>query len=244
MKEKRTTLGELSYNGTQVVRQGESTIPAFEKTCFKCGTKFFYISEAIKHDRDGDYVVCPSCGAFIAHQERPKTADFILPKCTSDVKCEDRSPKHSDSFTSLEEAAMRYAIPAYMKDVDENYLYEYPRDPIKEEAFIAGAQWQKEQDQPITGNSLEQEWLRFVDKKKKENRGELPALGDYGWLMIARHFANWQKEQMLEDAVDADVNTYEDLAGGKSWAEFVVKVPTNNIGDKVKIIIVNEEEEK
>ena len=42
---------------------------------------------------------------------------------------------------SLVEAAMRYAIPTYMKNVDENYLQEYPRDPIKEEAFIAGAKW-------------------------------------------------------------------------------------------------------
>ena len=67
------------------------------------------------------------------------------------------------------------------------------------DGFIAGAEWQKEQDQPITGNSLEQEWLRYVDKKKKENRGELPFLGEYGWLQIARHFAEWQKEQMMKD---------------------------------------------
>lgn len=73
------------------------------------------------------------------------------------------------------------------------------------EGFIAGAEWQKEQDQPITGNSLEQEWLRYVDKKKKECRGELPALGEYGWLQIARHFANWQKQQMVRDcSVQAD----------------------------------------
>lgn len=46
---------------------------------------------------------------------------------------------------SLEEAAMRYAIPAYMKDVDDNYLHEYPRDPIAEKAFIAGAEWMAQQ---------------------------------------------------------------------------------------------------
>lgn len=51
----------------------------------------------------------------------------------------------------------------------------------------------------------------------------------------------WQKEQMMKEAVEADVNTYEDLAAGKSWAEFVVKMPTNNLGDKVRIIIVKEE---
>lgn len=46
---------------------------------------------------------------------------------------------------SLEEAARRYAIPAYMKDVDENYLDEYPYDPVAEKAFKAGAEWQKSQ---------------------------------------------------------------------------------------------------
>ena len=46
---------------------------------------------------------------------------------------------------SLEEAARRYAIPTYMKDVDENFLDEYPYDPVAEKAFIAGAEWHKSQ---------------------------------------------------------------------------------------------------
>lgn len=61
-------------------------------------------------------------------------------------------------------------------------------------------------------------------------------------LDLARHIAQWQKEQMLKEAVEADVNIYEDLAAGKSWAEFVVEMPTNNLGDQVRIIIVKEEE--
>lgn len=52
--------------------------------------------------------------------------------------------------------------------------------------------------------------------------------------------AEWQKAQMMKEAVEGDVNTYEDLAAGKSWAEFVVKMPTNKLGDKVRIIIVKE----
>lgn len=52
--------------------------------------------------------------------------------------------------------------------------------------------------------------------------------------------AKWDREQMLKNAVEADVNTYRDLVAGKSWAEFVVEMPTNNLGDKVKIIIVKE----
>lgn len=97
----------------------------------------------------------------------------------------------------LEEAAEDYTdSKSWAK---ENYLTPYIR-----ESFIAGAEWQKEQDQPITGNSLEQEWLRYMDKYKKENRGELPLLGEYGWLMIAGHFAEWQKSQMLKDAVEGE----------------------------------------
>lgn len=64
-------------------------------------------------------------------------------------------------------------------------------------------------------------------------RGQLMA------LVIAG--AEWQKTQMMKDAVEADVNTYEDLVARQSWAEFVVKMPTNKLGDKVRIIIVKED---
>lgn len=53
--------------------------------------------------------------------------------------------------------------------------------------------------------------------------------------------AEWDREQMLKNAVEADVNAYRDLAAGKSWAEFIVEMPTNNLGDKVRIIIVKED---
>ena len=50
----------------------EENVGVYEKTCWKCGTKFLYVSEAIKHDRDGDYVVCPTCDALVVHLEIPK----------------------------------------------------------------------------------------------------------------------------------------------------------------------------
>lgn len=46
----------------------------------------------------------------------------------------------------LAAAARRYAIPTYMKDVDENFLDEYPYDPVAEKAFVAGAEWQRLKD--------------------------------------------------------------------------------------------------
>ena len=50
--------------------------------------------------------------------------------------------------------------------------------------------------------------------------------------------AKWQKEKMMKNAVEADVNTYKELSVGKNWAEFVVEMPTNNLGDKVRLIVL------
>lgn len=54
--------------------------------------------------------------------------------------------------------------------------------------------------------------------------------------------AEWTREQMLKEAVVADVNVYRDLAEGESWAEFVVRMPTENLGDKVHMVIIKEGE--
>lgn len=62
--------------------------------------------------------------------------------------------------------------------------------------------------------------------------------------MIARHFCEFgkkdMKEQMLQEAVEGYVNYYED-SGGILMAEAQVGCPYHN-GDKVRIIIVKEEE--
>ncbi len=121
-----------------------------------------------------------------------------------------------------------------LEEAAEN-IYKTPFG-TRAEDFQAGAEWQKEQDQPITGNSLEQEWLRYVEKKKKECRGELPSLGEYGWLRIARHFANWQKKQMLKNAMEVDV---DDL-NGEIYNNCIEKGMTGK--DKVKIIILKDGE--
>lgn len=57
----------------------------------------------------------------------------------------------------------------------------------------------------------------------------------------ARHFAGWQKEQMIKDAVDGEV-TY-----GKSLSipslGYVLDKNGLDFGDKVKLIIIKQEEE-
>ena len=167
MEEKKTTLERETYNGTQVVRAGESTVPAFEKTCWKCGTKFLYISDAIKHDKDGDYVICPSCGAFISHQENPKTADFISPKCTSDAKGEDRSQKHSDSITTLEEAAEINAT-KYQGEICGSVQQQMAAKYDFFQGFIAGVKWKEQQDDKETADLLAIARLQGMEQQKKE----------------------------------------------------------------------------
>ena len=51
----------------KIIKEGEVKPKETKKTCSKCKTKFSFINKDIKPDwRDGDYVNCPKCGAFIA----------------------------------------------------------------------------------------------------------------------------------------------------------------------------------
>ena len=51
----------------KIIKEGEIKPKETKKTCLTCKTKFSFTSEDVKPDfRDGDYVNCPKCGAFIA----------------------------------------------------------------------------------------------------------------------------------------------------------------------------------
>lgn len=59
----------------KVIKEGQlpETQPKKE-TCYNCKTKFEYVKSDVQSDwRDGDYVICPSCGKFIS-------AKSFLPK--------------------------------------------------------------------------------------------------------------------------------------------------------------------
>lgn len=63
-------------------------------------------------------------------------------------------------------------------------------------------------------------------------------------VKIARHIANWQKEQMMKNAVDGKVIARFPLASEPLYidAEIFVKYAKNlNEGDYVKVIIVKED---
>lgn len=51
----------------KIIKEGKIKIKETKKTCSNCKTKFSFTNEDIKPDtRDGDYVNCPKCKAFIA----------------------------------------------------------------------------------------------------------------------------------------------------------------------------------
>jgi len=74
--------------------------------------------------------------------------------------------------------------------------------------------------------------------KKWFNEDETPRITILGFVHIARHFADWQKQQMMKEAVVTDV-----LGHCSGWLHFGY-VPECDYdfkqGDKVKLIIVKE----
>lgn len=84
--------------------------------------------------------------------------------------------------------------------------------------FIAGAEWQKEQDTRDMVMSDNRHFNKVYELGKKD-----------------------MKEQMLKEAVEGYVNYYED-SGGILMAEAQVGCPYHN-GDKVHIVVLKAEEE-
>ena len=52
--------------------------------------------------------------------------------------------------------------------------------------------------------------------------------------------AEWQKEQMKKEALDAEVYKYVDTYK-QNWTSFLVDVPAENFGHSAKIIVINED---
>jgi len=60
----------------RIIRIGNTEEKEIPKTCGDCYTDFTYTLSDVKPDwRDGDYVVCPICGKFLAHGDPPKNVD-------------------------------------------------------------------------------------------------------------------------------------------------------------------------
>ena len=111
-------------------------------------------------------------------------------------------------------------VPADLEEAAEKFARLYDQgtcDGIAQDCFIAGAEWQKQHD------------------------AELIEIAYNDGITIGM---TKQKEQIINGAVEADVNIYRDLAEGESWAEFVVANPPKNLGDKVRIIVCKKEDKK
>lgn len=112
----------------------------------------------------------------------------------------------------LEEAARLYAIPHYMKDIDVNYIDEYPYDSGLETAFIAGAKWQKKRDDLETADLLAIAHLQGMEQ---------------------------QKAKMMEGAVEHFV--IGEIDGHPVGPVIVHYDEDLNIGDKVRVIVIKED---
>ena len=50
----------------KIIKIGKTKNKEKIKTCLNCKTKFSFTNDEVKSDfRDGDYVNCPNCGAFV-----------------------------------------------------------------------------------------------------------------------------------------------------------------------------------
>ena len=99
---------------------------------------------------------------------------------------------------------------------------------------------------------IEKELERFIESgkaTKKDNSGRYQTTY-IDPLKIAKHFAQWQKEQMMKDAIDAQVlptnieetefclSYFDDVA----WITRLVKEGKIKFGERVNIIIIKEKE--
>lgn len=137
-----------------------------------------------------------------------------------------------------EEPAQRTqsVVDAAMRDIEE-----------KSKAFTAAHQEEASEEilsemrgeEPVS-EELEEEINEYISILTERN-GNFPKLTRLGFRTIARHFSNWQKEQMLKDGVETSVKTD---AGGYPYIptielyDYNESKPLAKEGDKVKVIII------
>jgi len=89
--------------------------------------------------------------------------------------------------------------------------------------------------QPVC-EELEEEMERFMSNLT-EKKGVFPPLTRLGFRAIVRHFAQWQKEQMMKEAVEGVVISISD----NGWESIRISKKIHECGDKVKLIFIKEE---
>lgn len=108
---------------------------------------------------------------------------------------------------------------------------------------------QRAEEKPMEQDGLEEELERFIAS------GKSVTVDDYGtykvsyhdFKKVARHFAEWQKEQMMKEAIHYVVQDDLDSHGASYNIPFIrlgtiaLKPKGIGVGDKVRIIIVKED---
>lgn len=90
-----------------------------------------------------------------------------------------------------------------------------------------------ESEKPMNQEGLEEEIKRY-------GREEMPVVLESDLNDIARHFANWQKEQMMKEAVEGVVYRYESYQ--RIATAIVVDINRELLGNKVNVIILPKED--
>ena len=81
----------------------------------------------------------------------------------------------------------------------------------------------------VTDKKVIQEWKAFLESEEYRHDSEC------GTLLIAKHFADWQKERMMRGAIEGIVICNEVTHGTK---DILMDIPEDlNVGDKVKLLI-------
>lgn len=143
-------------------------------------------------------------------------------KCTEcSTTC---SVRKEEPDKSLEEAAEEYT-----QKMLESWRFDSTGCRPPRESFIAGAEWQKEQDERV--------YREFFNER---NQGDASFRDLLVYKEGHRDGMEEHKDQMMKDSVEGYVNYYED-SGGILMAEAQVGCPYHN-GDKVRIIVLKEEE--
>lgn len=102
------------------------------------------------------------------------------------------------------------------------------------DAFKAGAEWQRERLMKKGEDGLEKMIDDFEDWDGSYSRSDLPT--SYTTRDIARFFANWQRERMMKEAVEIEVSNVGILQMGSILTDKGIFA-----GDTIQAIIIKKE---
>lgn len=119
-------------------------------------------------------------------------------------------------------------------------------DSLPEEPVSEGIENELERFAYSLPHSADGFWPKDIDPKSVEARTKYGVRHAWSYEQvkkIARHFANWQKEQMMQKAVEATVCEMSEQHGRMVCAWFGCKTEEYyDLDDKVKVILIKEEE--